>query len=95
MSETKYRIKDSSADFRDQVQLYAFRYNIGDHVYGGSIPAISWEDAQTKANAFGATIDGILIEEMVVGKVCSVCAGDVIINTEHPQPLADEWPDSF
>ncbi len=93
--ETKNKILTDDVSV-DGVKLYLFRYRMGENEYGGTIPALSWEDAATKVEYFGATIDGVSVEEQPIGQMCCICGDQMRIDTSQPQPLNDnEWPDTL
>ncbi len=74
---------DNKADIPGKVQLYLFRLQIGEDFFGGEIPAKSWGDAQDKVGTFGAIIDGISMEQRPMGLICSICTGDMTIDTRQ------------
>ena len=76
------------------VKLFSFVFSINGSMYGGQIPATSWDAAQEMVKDF-AIIDGTILEEHPVGAVCSICAGDVVKDLSRPQPVGNEWPEEI
>jgi hypothetical protein len=94
MAEMKHHISQER-ESDGEVRIYLIRYKIGDREFGGQLPALSWQNAAEMAASFGATVDGISVEEQPVGQICSICSGDMRIDTTQPKPLKDEWPEDI
>lgn len=75
----------------ETVKIYSFTHKIGEHRFGGNIPATSFEHAQRLVPTGEEW--GELVEERPVGLMCSICAGDMVV-TPKAEPT-DEWQEEF
>ena len=75
-----------------EIALYVFDLRIDDGRYGGEIPAKSWEDAQAMVERFGGNVVGRAVE-VRNDMVCSICAGEMVRDKEHPKPNDEDFPD--
>ena len=55
--------KNKKEQEQPEVHFYAFRRKIGDRIYEGKMPAVSFEDAEAFAKRMGCELDGRIQEK--------------------------------
>jgi len=76
-----------------RVHLYLFEMPIDGVTdrYGGDIPALSWEEAQSKVGLFGGTVIGVGAC-VIVPSLCAICSGEIVKDITSVEPTgSDEW----
>jgi hypothetical protein len=81
--------KDKTAD----MALYMFEIEYDGKMFGGEIPAKSYEAAKAMTESFGATIIGRAVERRYEAAICAVCKGDIREDVSEPKEVEPEFPD--
>lgn len=74
----------------DEVKLFSFTIKIGEHLYGGHIPARNWKDAEKLVSSFGGKVDGELVES-INENLCCICAGSIVTDLSNVKPILPEF----
>jgi hydrogenase maturation factor HypF (carbamoyltransferase family) len=90
---TKLQMHPMDKDKTTEMALYMFEIEYDGKVFGGEIPAKSYEAAKAMAESFGATLIGRAVERRYEAAICAVCKGDIKEDVSEPKPLEEEFPD--